>query len=83
MPSATVKVASTRPASVILVKFPSVNASPSGRARSPSAPPVSVAVTSAAVNVNAVPSYCLLFVGAVSVTARGVILTVPFAVVIE
>ena len=69
----------------MLAKSPRVNSSPTGRARSPSAPPspVSVAVTSATPNVSAVPSYCLLFVGAVSVIARGVILTVPFAVVIE
>ena len=85
MPSATVNVASTRPASVIEAKLLSVNASPSGRARSPSAPPspASAAVTSSAPNVSAEPSYGLLFVGAVSVIARGSIFTVPFAVVIE
>ena len=85
MPSATVNVASTRPASVIEAKFENVKDSPSGRARSPSAPPspFSAAVTSPAPNVSAVPSYGLLFVGAVSVIARGFIFTVPFAVVIE
>ena len=80
--SEIVNVALTRPASVMLAKSESANASPSGRAGCPCPSFVSVAVTSAAVNVSAVPSYCLLFVGDVSVTARGVILTVPFAVVI-
>ena len=88
VPSATVNVASTRPASVMLAKLPSVNASPSGRAGSPCPPPgrvapVATASTSPAPNVSGVPSYGLLFVGAVSVTARGFIFNVPFAVVIE
>ena len=86
VPSATVNVASTRPASVMRAKSPSVNASPSGRAGSPCPPPgrvapVATASTSSAPNVSGVPSYGFSFVGAVSVTARGVIFTVPKRVV--